>query len=741
MSSSEKHLYEFGEFRLDTAERLLLRNGKPVLLPPKVFDMLVVLVQNGGHLLDKEKLMHELWPDAFVEDVNLSVNISALRKTLGEGENGQGFIETVPKRGYRFTAQVTELDSGNDDLIVHNRIKARIVTQETEPGANAGIRQRGWEPSKEIELAHRSIPERLSGKIINHKRAVVIALVILLSAIASVIFGWYELTRKKASSTFERMKVARLTNDGKAVDGAISPDGKYVVYASADSGQSSLWLRQVAAASNVQIGPPGNVQYRGMTFSADGNFIYYLSEQESGGELYQMPVLGGPPRKLIFDVDSLITLSPDGKRLAFLRGYPADGQSAVMIANADGTSEQKLATRKNPDFFSGGVDAPAWSPDGKTIACPAGTTGSDGSYMSVLEVRVEDGSTRPLTTQRWWRVGRIAWLPEGKGLVFTGQEQESSPSQIWYISYPGGELHRITNDLNDYRGVSVTSDGAALVTVQSELVSSIWIALSEDTERAKKIRSNNADGMEGISWTPDGRLLYSSRASGHADIWIMDQDGSHQKQLIADGSNNKWPSASGDGRYIVFMSDRAGVQNIWRTDIDGNNPKELTKGGSEWLPDCSPDGQWVVYRSGFGKHALFKVSVDGGEPIPVNDRASSRLAISPDGKWIACAYFDDREKIKTAIYPFAGGEPVKILNLSFLRSYTRWTPDSRALAYIDPHRNFNIESQPVDGDPPSQLTSFDTDSVFRFAWSRDGKQLAMTRGNVSRDVVLISNFK
>src|SRR5437870_955636 len=113
MSSSEKHLYEFGEFRLDTTERLLLRNGQPVSLPPKVFDTLVVLIQHSGHLLDKDQLMHELWPDAFVEDVNLSVNISVLRKALGESENGQRYIETVPKRGYRFTAQVSELESGN----------------------------------------------------------------------------------------------------------------------------------------------------------------------------------------------------------------------------------------------------------------------------------------------------------------------------------------------------------------------------------------------------------------------------------------------------------------------------------------------------------------------------------------------------------------------------------------------------------------------------------------------------
>src|SRR6266705_4729103 len=154
MSSSEKHLYEFGEFRLDTAERLLLRNGKPVLLPPRVFDMLVVLIQNSGHLLDKEKLMRELWPDAFVEDVNLSVNISVLRKALGERENGEGFIETVPRRGYRFTAQVTELEGSNEDLIVHNQIRARIVTEEVEPGADVAIEKGTWEPTGESDTAH-----------------------------------------------------------------------------------------------------------------------------------------------------------------------------------------------------------------------------------------------------------------------------------------------------------------------------------------------------------------------------------------------------------------------------------------------------------------------------------------------------------------------------------------------------------------------------------------------------------
>jgi TolB-like protein/DNA-binding winged helix-turn-helix (wHTH) protein/Tfp pilus assembly protein PilF len=192
MSSSEKHLYEFGEFRLDTSERLLLRNGEPVLLPPKVFDMLVVLVQNGGHLLDKEKLMHELWPDSFVEDVNLSVNISVLRKVLGESENGEGFIETVPKRGYRFIAQVSELDNNVEGLVVHSRIRARIQTEEVE--TNSIVEQ--------AELDHAiggstpnalptSSAEYLVGEIKRHKRGLAIAAAAAVMAFTAVAYFYF----------------------------------------------------------------------------------------------------------------------------------------------------------------------------------------------------------------------------------------------------------------------------------------------------------------------------------------------------------------------------------------------------------------------------------------------------------------------------------------------------------------------------------------------------------------------
>jgi Tol biopolymer transport system component len=272
------------------------------------------------------------------------------------------------------------------------------------------------------------------------------------------------------------------------------------------------------------------------------------------------------------------------------------------------------------------------------------------------------------------------------------------------------------------------------------LVSNIWIGAVADIEHAKKIQSNNSDGIDGITWTPDGRVIYASRVTGHSDIWITNADGSNQKQLTADGSNNNWPAASADGHYVVFMSNRAGPEDIWRMDIDGNNAKQLTKGGSGWFPDCSPDSQWVVYRSGVGRKSLFRVPIDGGDPVPINDRASARPAVSPDGKWIACTYFEDPKGLKTAIYPFTGGGPAKVLDF-FSNHYVRWTPDSRALAYITPRSNLNLESQSVDGGQPTMLTRFSAEHIFRFAFSPDGKQLAMTRGNITMDVVLINTFK
>ena len=591
-----------------------------------------------------------------------------------------------------------------------------------------------------------SSAEYIVGEIKRHRKAAIAGFTALVIVIAVIAFGLYKFIGQKQNQTsqnqpkpalpFQTMKISRLISTGKAVDAAIAPDGKYLVHVVDDGGQQSLWMRQISTSSNVQINPPLDVSYLGLTFSPGGDYLYYVAwDKKNPFKLYQMPALGGTARTLITDIDSVVTFSPDGKQFAFLRGYPTQGEMAMVVANADGTSERKLAVRS---LVLGPFGNPAWSPDGKVIAYPVENT-ANGDFMTLVEVRVADGSEKPISSQRWWRIGPMAWLRDGSGLIFTASESVASPSQIWRLSYPSGEAHRITYDLNDYVGLSLTADSSALVTVQSEQVSNIWIAPNDNARHATQITFSKFDGVEGISWTPDGKVVYASGASGTLDLWMIEANGTGQKKLTADAGNNSRPSVSPDGRYIVFISDRTGTNHVWRIEADGNDATQLTNGDGELNPQCSPIGQWVFYQLATGKVGLGKVAIGGRETVQIVDKASSGVAISPDGKWIASAYFLPSD-VKIAIYPIEGGEPYRILDLLGY-DYFRWTPDGRALAYVDERNVSTINSQPIGGGPPKQLTDFKPDRIFSFAWSPDGKQLALARGTVNKDVVLISNFK
>ena len=391
-----------------------------------------------------------------------------------------------------------------------------------------------------------SSAEYIVSQIRQHKRGALLALLGLIVIVAGVFFGLYPwmIRHNKPATSFQAMKITRLTNTGKATRAAISPDGKYVVYVVDDGGQQSLWMSQVATLSQVQIVPPAEVVYRGVTFSHDGNFIYYVVQDEKNnpkGMLYQVPLLGGSARKLFGDVGSPITLSPDGKRLAFIRTDSSFKEDALIVANVDGSEERKLATRKRPDFTS--PSGPAWSPDGKIIAFGVFNNTRE-VYGNVVGVRVEDGVEKPITSQRWdGAPGRPAWLSDGSGLIVTVAEQPGSLPQIWHLAYPGDEARKITNDLNGYAGISLTADSTTLATVRSDRLLNIWVAPGGDASRARQITSGaeREDGWLGLSWAPDGKIVYRSIAGGSPNIWIMEADGTGQKQLSVDARQNGFP--------------------------------------------------------------------------------------------------------------------------------------------------------------------------------------------------------
>ena len=729
MSRQQKRMYEFRTYRLDAAEHLLLREGKVVPLQPKVFDLLLVLVEHHGRLLEKDELMKLVWPDTIVEEANLTNNILILRKALSE--NGERFIETVPKRGYRFVTDVRK--------VVLN-------------GAAAGEQQPTELNEISQEVAMPSSAQRLVSQIRGHKLGVGVALAAFIVVAA---FWAYRMREgRNPAEPFREMQMRRLTSTGTAFEAAISPDGRFIAYISgggAVGAYHSLWIKQLTTNQETRLIPEAGFRYRGLAFSPDGNFIYYSQRrsQERIYALYRIPILGGEPQRLLNGVDSAVSFSPDGSQLAFVREDEKAGESALMTSNADGTAERKIAVCKSPDNYS--VDGPSWSPDGKLIAV-AKMISAPSFHFRLMIVQVADGVEQPLGETKWAWLMRVAWLKGGDGLAAVGRIKSGGKNdQIWLVTYPNGELHRITNDLNGYRNLNLTPDTTKLVTVESEVRSDIWVVEAKKTRNAMPITNDpiSQNGYLGLDWTPDGKIVYTSLVNGHLNIWIINADGGLPRQITTDSDDPyNFPSVSNDGKYIVFSLSRSGPSRIWRINTIGGNLTELTKGKLDQKPNYSPDGNWIVYSSeNSGKRVIVKMSTRDGtsEEFALTNTYADFPVVSPDSKLIACLYQEETlAPLKVALLPLAGDAPLQMFNLPNTYPWPSigWHPDGRALSYLDPKDNVsNVWLFPLDGRAPSKLTDFQREQIFAYSWSRDGRYLALARGTINRDVVMISRFR
>ena len=560
---------------------------------------------------------------------------------------------------------------------------------------------------------------------------------------------WASGTRSVESIT--NMRIARLTTTGRVDEAVISPDGKYIVHVAAQNGLQSLRVRQVNTNSDVEIVPPSDVRYDKLVFSPDGDFIYYVATDRDSvtSNLYAIPALGGSARKLISNVTSAVTLSPDGQNVAFIRNMADVGEDVVVVAGTNGGNERKIAVRKLPNFFG----SLTWSPKGNSLVCAAG------SFVPVynlrlIEIPLDDPKEKQLGDQSWSSMAEIVWVPDSSGLVFTASDPDSpglDSKQLWFVRYPEGEVRRITNDLNNYHGVSVTSDSNRLVTLQSASTCNLWVADNSDWNQPTQVTvGSRVDGRNGVAYMTGGQVVYSSTVSGHMDLWVMNADGSNQRQLTANSRNNTQPVITRDGRYVVFSSDRSGTANIWRVDMDGTNPRQLTSGSGEGHPNCTPDGKWVVYTLlGAGKPTVWRVSIEGGAPEQIIGGYASTPTVSPDGESMACFYREQpNARMKIGLFSKNGGRPIRTFDMGAISvldsasSSLRWTADGRALTYVLTAGDVsNLWSQPVTGEPAKQLTRFKSSRIFSFDWSQDGKQLILSRGTLTSDVVLISNFR
>jgi Tol biopolymer transport system component/DNA-binding winged helix-turn-helix (wHTH) protein len=758
MQEQNHYVYEFGPFHLDATRRVLLKEGEPLKLFPKEFDTLLALVEHSGELLEKEDLMHQVWQDAIVEESNLTTNISHLRKLLGESRDRHDYIVTVPGRGYRFVAGVTQ---AFDEVIVHERTRVTVEEDESESEDSATPAvERSETSSSKYSTGHESIlpahGHALGGRYF------------LLTAAAAVLvtaaFVSYRLIRQGVSNNlatapFSRIELTRLTNSGRATLAAISPDGRYIVHVSKDAEGESLWLKQVATQSNVQIAAPAAFSYWGLTFSPDGEYVYCVTAESNIGEtsLSVIPVLGGPPRRLPVGPHGPVSFSPDGRSFAFINSYRDVFHLYLTDTNGDAT--RLIATRKPPEKFIDGAVGPAWSPDGDEIACAVRQYDGAGYFDSVIAIRVANGAERSLTSRRWAAVGQIAWLPSGAGLAVAARESASAPFQIWQLSASGGEERRVTNDLNDYRGVTYNAGTDSLLAVQTNVVSGVWTMPSAElTSRRLAVgqfpintgnATNIASGtnrLDDVAWTNDNRILYVSYASDGSNVWIAEPNGRGARQLTFDARNIHGVAVSPNGRHLVFASDRAGTYNLWRLDMSNGELVRLTNGEADVSPRFSPDGHWLVYQSGFPTGArVWRIPADGGSPVPLTDTRAQNPDISPDGKLISYHTLDSDLASSPWIFgamSFEGGRLLKRFKFgpTVGKRIVRWVPGGWGLAYIDsPGGVSNIWVQPLDGSPPLQLSDFKKESIDSFDWSPDGHSLAVVRSTETSDAVLIKD--
>jgi serine/threonine protein kinase/Tol biopolymer transport system component len=531
------------------------------------------------------------------------------------------------------------------------------------------------------------------------------------------------------------LEIVHLTNDGRVMDAAISPDGRLLAFVPIQSGKQSLRVRDLASGENWELQPPDPALCWGLRFTPSSEQLFFVTTQPGStiSVLYRMPVRGGAAQKIVVNIDSPPGLSPDGMQIAFVRGYPGQHRDALIIANVDGSAEKEILSRAHPDKFS--FSGVAWSPDNKLIAL--GAMRANETELAVLGIPSNGGPAIELTPWKWSAVRGLAWENDGRTLLFCAQPAGTNALQIWRLSYPEKVISPVTSDKREYEEITLGQN--VLSATDTYEVADLWSLRPGDSPR--QLTTDGHNGADGLAATTLGRVVYTVGENEQSHLWSMNPDGSDRKPLVMNTAF--LPSASKDGR-IAYVSREGGAHHIWMVDIDGQNNRQLTFGDGESYPSITPDGGVVVYISRAKERGtIWRISAQGGPPVQITFAGIIlRPVVSPDRTKIACTFrTDESDRWKIAILPFDGGEPLQTFALPYpYNQIIRWTPDSRAITYLDKVNGVhNLWRQPIDGSAPTQITNFDSDLIMQYGWLTP-EELIMARGGRRRDIVLLRNF-
>ncbi|MEZ5344299.1 MAG: winged helix-turn-helix domain-containing protein [Pyrinomonadaceae bacterium] len=760
MSNKINNLIQFENYKLDLERKTLWFEDENLDLPLKAIEVLCVLAENPGRLISKDEIFDKVWSDSFVEDSVLSQNIYLLRKTFDKFGSDKDLIRTVPRRGYRFRGEVSEILE--ETIFEHETFEREIYLNKNgfaENGSNDPINPDTEAVQKSTAPVAESPAEQ--GNSLSSRKLLVYPAAILTLLFVGF-FGWFyvfpyfENTNTGSKLNASNLVYDRITESSRSFQIGLSRDNQNAVYVSHTADNLyKVTMQHLPTGSETIVIPPQKNRPNWLTFSPDGHYVYYTSKDDlQKNSIFRVPIYGGRTEKIAEGLSSFFSISPDGSQLAYVLNEPDKDATHLVVANIlDGSSERKVKTLQGNRVFAVWGISPAWRPDGRKIVMTTLTQEKTGDEFSkkpeLVEVDVVDGTVKPVKTPEWDSFGKPFWQRDGKGLFLLAGEGNGKPDQIWHLGYPDGKAKKITNDTNHYYDFRPASDGSFFLTTTLTRSINLFLMPLDDPSNLKQLTFDTdiMNGVFGLEWSSDGKYVVFNRANRDhtGQLWRINTETLEKQQLTFDeNATIRYADLTRDGKSLVFGSNRTGKHHIWKMDLDGNNLKQITDGISEANPLISADGKWLYYISPADiPKALWKMPLDGnGKPVEVLKNVAGKSIISPaDPKKIASYYYDPNDKDKNPwkyiLFDEDHSENWKDLKTPILD----WASDGSGIYFLDKGESFNnIWFVSTQTSEKKQITDFKDMKFNDLVISPDGKTAVVTRGATVGSVIKITAF-
>ncbi len=706
--------FEFEEFVLNVDERTLLRNEEPLSITPKAFHLLQVLLENQGRLVKKEELMQMVWAENFVEEGNLTFTIRLLRKALQDDAQNPRFIKTVPLHGYKFIAEVRKSSTENE-----------VLLPEIKPVENSD------------SIKHQA----------NFSAFSVFPIFIFLAISSAIIVFWYWQNKTTTADLLilnASFATEKITTDGKTFSAIISPDGKNVLYSSGNRGQQSIWIRELETNRNIEIIPTTEAEYVGLDFSPDGNFFYFSrksKEERANIEVFRASIFDRNPVKIIDNTTGRTSISPDGTKISFVRcpRLKEENCSLWIADSLDGKNERKIYSRPIPYRISDNK----FSPDGKSIAIATGQSENQANEFGLMEVNIETQEVREISSDKFFNIKSLVWLPADNGWLVTASKIPIWNFRIWHISKEQGNTQVLTKDSESYATLSIDRNNKLIVSTQIE--SDFKLSLHDIENPSRKQILTEA---QSATFSPEGKIVFSSEKSGNQEIWASESNGTRQIQLTNNIADDSRPKVSPDNNFIYFSSNRSGEVQIWRMNADGGNQVQITQKNGGFPVAISPDGNVIFYLHGRDR-TLWRISNNGSDEQIVFDQKKIFFALSPDCSQVALSETRGEERFLT-IHSVTDKTIVKSFPTPISKSRIleiEWLADGKGILYVladNSYENQSLWLQETDKENPRQIVDFkgeSTSDASGLSISFDNKYFTIIQGSWQHNATLLKGLK